>query len=156
MNNFNIKHAPILDIEKAAAHYSAKDGVDVKYICTTSLNDGTLAADVFYRESPHPDFGNRYFGLYLNPHANDTRIMITNADGVEGLEFAMIEDIDGGLVYSQHRHDFKVVGGNIQDPSSSFIDGGRAYVRCGGNPIPRVHMFKVVDGEFVVTESEYE
>jgi hypothetical protein len=152
MNSFNIKHRPILDTARAAEQYSNKDGVPVKYVCTSALDDGTLAADIFFRESPHPDFGNRYFGLYLDRRPGDPRIMITGADRIEDLEFAMIEDTDSGLIYSQHRHDFVTVGGDDYDAEASFIDGGRSYIRCGGLPLPTVRTFKIVDGEFVLIE----
>ena len=33
----NIQHYPLFNIQKAEAHYTKKDGVDVKYVCTTDL-----------------------------------------------------------------------------------------------------------------------
>jgi hypothetical protein len=54
----------------------------------------------------------------------------------------MIED-DGKYYYSQHRHDYKVVG-------DKMIDGGRAYIRSGTHD---VDVFKIQDGEFVRYES---
>lgn len=138
----NIKHNPIFDITAVIKHYEAKDGVPIKYVCTSAINHGTVAADIFYRETAHPVFGNRYFGLYVNPYHNGgTQVMITNADGIEGLDFTMI-DIDGELHYSQHRHDFRTVG----DVS---IDGGRAYTRLVGNINRPQKNFNVVDGVFV-------
>jgi hypothetical protein len=138
----NINHRPIFDTEKVCELYSEKDGVPVSYVCTTALGDGTQAMDVFYRETPHPEFGNRYFGLYWgSPNPNtDFQVMITNADRVEDLTFELIE-VDGQWHYSQHRHDFHSVGG-------TSIDGGRAYVRLVGNiNVPRATM-KVVNGQF--------
>jgi hypothetical protein len=142
----NIQHYPLFDTAKVETHYSLKDGVEVKYVCTTAVQQhAAFAADVFYRETPHPEFGNRYFGLY---YSTDTRLiqkrhmMITNADQVENFEFGMIEDTDGKYYYSQHRHDYKVIG-------DKMIDGGRSYIRSGG----RVDVFKIQDGKFV--EHEY-
>ena len=133
----SIIHEPIFDTLKIEDHYSKKDGVEVKYVCTSAPNAyATYAADIFYRETPHPEFGNRYFGLYIH---NDNQIMITNADEIENLEFACIEDNKGDLHYSAHRHDFKV-------RDDKMIDGGRAYIktnRC------EIHVFKVLNGEFV-------
>lgn len=146
----NIKHRPIFDTEKVIKHYEDKDGVPIRYICTSALNDGTLAADIFYRETPHPSFGNRYFGLYRNPHSEYSDIMITNADCIEDLKFTMIE-VDGELHYSQHRHDFHTIG-------SISIDGGRAYDRILFNgERPKRNSLKVKDGKFVqgVIENEY-
>jgi hypothetical protein len=134
-----IKHRSLFDTDKVAQRYSEKDGVDVKYVCTSALGGQDFAVDVFYRETPHPEFGNRYFGLYRNHYAAGAQIMITNADVIEELEFGMIEDKNGDLHYSAHRHDYFVTDdGNI-------IDGGRAYIRGGGG---NIHMYKVKDGEF--------
>ena len=138
-----ILHEPLFETDKICAHYSEKDGVDVKYVCTSALGGQEFATDIFYRETPHPTFGNRYFALYRNMFAAGSQIMITNADVIEDLEFGMVEDKEGNLHYSAHRHDYKVTdAGNI-------IDGGRAYVRGGGGMI---HMYKVKDGEFVEHE----
>ena len=138
----NIQHSPLFDTAKVEALYTEKDGVEVKYVCTTAVQQhAEFAADVFYRATPHPQFGNRYFALYHNLYADDAVVMITNADQVENFEFGMIEDADGKYYYSQHRHDYKVIG-------DKMIDGGRSYIRSGG----RVDVFKIQDGKFV----EYE
>ena len=134
-----IVHNPIFDTLKMEDHYSKKDGVEVKYVCTSAPNEyGTYAADIFYRETPHPEFGNRYFGLYLH---NDNQIMITNADRLEDLEFGMIEG-PNGWEYSQHRHDYRQVG-------ECAVDGGRAYFKRAGNLDAPVKYMKIVDGKFV-------
>lgn len=136
----DIKHAPIFETDKVCKHYSEKDGVPVKYVCTTAVSKhAEFAADVFYRSTPHPDFGNRYFALYRNPYAEDAQIMITNADAVEDFEFGMIEDRDGKYWYSSHRHDCLVIDGKM-------IDGGRSYIRRGDHD---VKVLKIKDGEFV-------
>lgn len=144
----NIQHNPKLDVQRAAKLYSEKDGIEVKYVCTSATNrSAACAADVFYRETPHPEFGNRYFGLYLNPFADDAQVMIINADMIESLSFEMIE-VDGAMHYSQHRHDFRSVGNGIA------IDGGREYFRASFSDreyytsCPRKTL-KVKDGEFV-------
>ena len=135
----NIQHDPLFDTAKIEAHYTEKDGVEVKYVCTTAIQQhADFAADVFYRATPHPQFGNRYFGLYIDQH---DRVMITNADAIENAGFAMIEDANGDLHYSAHRHDYKVI-------DDKMIDGGRAYVRSSGVTIP----YRVVDGELVEAE----
>ena len=133
----NIAHRPILDTAKVCEHYSAKDGVEVKYICTSALGGEAQAMDIFYRATPHPEFGNRYFGLYHNGE----HMMITNADKIEVTEFGMKEH-DGEWHYSQHRHDFYTVG----DVS---LDGGRAYFRAVGNVNTPTKFFEIKDGEFV-------
>ena len=137
----NIEHAPLFNTKKAEQLYTEKDGVEVKYVCTTSIQEGgDFAADVFYRETPHPVFGNYYFGLYHDHMRGHT--MITNADTVESFDFGMIES-EGKYYYSQHRHDYKVI-------DDKMIDGGRAYIRSGAHD---VDVFKIQDGEFVRYES---
>ena len=134
-----IKHKPLFDTDKVCKLYSEKDGVDVKYVCTSAIQEhAAFAADVYYRDTPHPQFGNRYFALYRNPYSEDAEILITNADKIESFNFVMIKDVDGDYHYSQHRHDYKVVG-------TSMIDGGRSYVRTGGG---RTYQLKLKDGEF--------
>lgn len=135
----NIKHEPIFKTDAMAEHYSKKDGVAVKYVCTSALGGEAQAMDIFYRDTPHPEFGNRYFGLFID---QQDRVMITNADIIDGAEFAMIEDGEGNLHYSAHRHDYKSVDGKM-------IDGGRAYIRSSGS----VELFKVRDGEIVKDEN---
>jgi hypothetical protein len=128
----NVHHKPNIITHLAEVHYSDKDGVPVKYVCTTALDGSNRTYDVFHRNTPHPEFGNHYFGL-----RNINEVMhISNADVIEGLEFGMIESQEGWH-YSAYRHDFIKIGDKI-------IDGGRAYTRGWG-----YEMFKVVDGKFV-------
>jgi hypothetical protein len=138
----NIHHRPQFNTQTACEIYSEKDGVPVTYVCTTALGGGTQAMDVFYRETPHPEFGNRYFGLYWSESGlrNEPQMMITNADRIEDLTFDMIE-VNDQWHYSQHRHDFYSVG-------NTSIDGGRAYIRLIGDiHVPRTTL-KVVNGQF--------
>lgn len=128
---------PILDVKKIAEVYSNKDGVLVKYVCTSALGHEAQAMDIFYRETPHPEFGNRYFGVF-HSHIHD-HLMITNADKIEEVDFAMIEDSKGDLHYSAHRHDYKVLD------SGKMIDGGRSYVKTNG----LVKHYVVKNGQFV-------
>ena len=134
----NIVHENLFDIEKVTAHYTEKDGVEVKYVCTTDLNASDVPVDVYYRPTPHPQFGNHYFGLYYD-RVRDY-MMITNADIVESLEFGMIE-ADGKYYYSQSHHDYKVVEGKM-------IDGGRAYVRSSHGAIS----MRIKDGRFYAND----
>src|SRR5210317_103651 len=131
----NIQHEPMFDTAKVEKVYSEKDGVEVRYICTTDLTASDVPVDVFYRATPHPEFGNHYFGIYYDHVRGHT--MITNADAVESLEFGMIE-VDGKYYYSQSHHDYKVVEGKM-------IDGGRAYIRSNGYTV----VMKVKNGKFI-------
>ena len=121
----NIQHEPLFDTAKLEEHYTEKDGVEVKYVCTSDLRVSDIPMDIFYRETPHPEFGNRYFGVYKHPVTND--IFITNADEIESFEFGMIEN-EGKYYYSQSHHDYKSIGGKM-------IDGGRAYIRSSGGAV---------------------
>lgn len=133
----NIKHNPLFDTVKVEEHYTKKDGVDVKYVCTTDLRASDVPVDVFYRETPHPEFGNRYFGLYYDSIRD--HMMITNADIVEQFEFGVVEDDDGNLQYSQSHHDYK------HFENGNMIDGGRQYIRTTNG----CNVYRVVDGKFV-------
>jgi len=142
-----INHAPVFDIEKTIAIYEDKDGVPIKYVCTTDLLASDLPVDVFYRETPHPEFGNHYFGLYKNPHANDAQVMITNADAIETSDrytFSMVQDKDGKYWYSRCHHECLFLDGNM-------IDGGRVYTRSTG----KVTQFRVMNGELNIHEEDY-
>lgn len=139
-----IKHYPILDEQAAIKHFSEKDGVEVSYICTTDLKASDTPVDIFYRETPHPDFGNKYFGLYYD-HYRDA-VMICDADIVEELEFGITFNDNGELEYSQSHHDFK------QFENGNMIDGGRVYTRGSG----QIEMYKIKDGKWtrLVDESQ--
>jgi hypothetical protein len=118
------------DTDKVCKLYSEKDGVPVKYVCTTEFNNAI--ADVFYRETPHPEFGNKYFSILFR----DDKMYIANADQVEDCAFGMVENDDGNLEYSVHRHDYKSF------KNGNMIDGGRDYIRSSG----KVKVFVVRDG----------
>jgi hypothetical protein len=131
-----IKHAPLFDKDEIERIYSEKDGVSVTYVCTTDLNASDNPLDIFYREEPHPEFGNRYFGLFVR----NGSAMITGADQVESYDFGMISDAEGQWWYSQSHHDCLMV-------DDKMIDGGRAYIR--GNC---VEIFKIRNGKFVTLD----
>jgi hypothetical protein len=108
-----IKHEPIFDTDKICEHYSKKDGVPVTYVCTSALGHEEQAMDI----------GN---------------LMITNADKIEQAEFGLVEDDDGNLQYSAHRHDYK------RFKNGNMIDGGRAYNRSS---MCEVKHYVVCNGE---------
>ena len=130
----NIQHYPLFNIKKAEELYTEKDGVEVKYVCTTDLRNSDIPADIFYRETPHPQFGNYYFGILRH----NSQTMITNADIVESFDFGMIED-DDKYYYSQSHHDYMVVG-------DKTIDGGREYVRSTGGATN----MRIINGKFTI------
>jgi hypothetical protein len=131
----NINHDPLFDREKVTEHYTKKDGVPVTYVCTSDLNASDVPVDIYYRDTPHPEFGNCYFGLY-HDHVRG-HMMICNADVVESYEFGMVND---GSVwhYSQSHHDYKSF------PNGAMIDGGRQYIRSS----PGAIIMHVKNGKF--------
>lgn len=133
----NIKHFPLYNTEKIEEHYTEKDGVEIKYVCTTDLRASDVPVDVFYRTTPHPEFGNHYFGLYYD-NVRD-HMMITNADLVEEFEFGCVENDNNELEYSQSHHDYK------QFQNGNMIDGGRQYIRSSHG----CDVYRIVDGKFI-------
>lgn len=130
----NIKHYPITNITQAEQVYSENDRVPVTYVCTTELSNGYIG-DIFYRDTPHPKFGNKYFALFFR----DDKLYIANADQVEDLTFGVVENDEGNLEYSQYRHDYKSF------KNGNMIDGGRDYIRSSG----KVKVFVVRNGQTI-------
>ena len=64
---------------------------------------------------------------------------------IEEAEFGMLEGPDG-WEYSQHRHDYRMVG-------ECAIDGGRAYIRRVGDLSAPVKYFIIKDGKFEEKEN---
>ena len=133
-----INHEPLFDTAKVEEHYGRKDGCEIRYVCTSDLNASDVPCDIFYRAEPHPDYGNRYFGLYRDSIRDC--MMITNADVIESLEFGMIK-VDGKYYYSQSHHDYKVVG-------NKMIDGGRAYIKSSGGTT----VMRITNGKFYAAD----
>ena len=127
-----IKHYPLTDKSKVEELYSLRDGVPVNYVCTTEFRD--IVSDIFYRSTPHPEFGNKYFCLFFR--GDD--MYVANADDIEKLTFGMVENDDGQLEYSQSRHDYKSF------KNGNMIDGGRDYIRSSHTG---VNIFVIRDGE---------
>ena len=130
----NIKHYPITNITQAEQLYSETDRVTITYVCTTELSNGYIG-DIFYRDTPHPKFGNKYFALFFR----DDKLYIANADQVEDLTFGVVENDEGNLEYSQYRHDYKSF------KNGNMIDGGRDYIRSSG----KVKVFVVRNGQTI-------
>ena len=137
-----VNHRPITNTTEVEKVYSEKDQVPVKYVCTTSLTPRGHPFDVFFRETPHPKFGNRYFGI-------DGK-WITNGDAVESMCFECLEG-PLGWTYSHHVHDFVGIGDDVA------IDGGREYTKVSfksSDNLPKRKRFKVKDGQFLKDEPE--
>jgi hypothetical protein len=130
----NIKHKTVFkDTDKIVKFYSEKDGVPVKYVLTSDTTQSDRQLDIFYRDTPHPKFGNHYFGVNFGLASS---MYISNADMIEDTVICCVEGDDGQLEYSQSHHDYKhFINGNM-------IDGGRVYARYIGKP----QYFKVKNG----------
>jgi hypothetical protein len=137
----NILHNPQFNIDKITAYYTKKDGVPVHYVCTSDLDESDRPFDIYYRDTPHPVHNNYYFGLYKD---DKDRMMICKADSIEDYEFGMISEPDTDeWVYSRSHHDFVEIG-------SGFIDGGRRYIKRGGDLDIQISVVcKVKDGQII-------
>lgn len=129
-----IKHYPITNTKKVEELYSEKDGIQVSHVCTTEFGNGHIC-DVFYRGTPHPEFGNRYFAIFFK----GDEPYIANADQVENLTFGTVENDEGDFEYSRSRHDYKSF------KNGNMIDGGRDYIRSSG----QVKVFVVRNGTMI-------
>lgn len=117
-----IRHNPILPTHVVESHYTQLNLTPTTYVCTTSLSKVDKPVDIFYQATPHPEYGNSYFGLY---YVNE-KTYICNADEVESLFFACVLNDDNEYEYSQFRHDYRFF------ENGNMIDGGRDYVRSTG------------------------
>lgn len=131
-----IKHTSYYDnTDDVSRIYSEKDKVPVSYVCSTEIKGS--CCDVYYRDTPHPTFGNKYFGITYTKKGP----FICDADEVENLEFDTVNGI-----YSRDRHDFRPTG------AGAMIDGGRDYLRLVGDINQPVVTYKIKDGKFYEKE----
>lgn len=101
---------------------------DAHYICETCLKNvnGNWANQpfaLFWTDVPHPE-GSNYFAMYYGGNGND--LFITDGISATQDEFPGVVGSDGVVYYSRYRHDFRTIPGG-------FIDGGRDYIRLGGD-----------------------
>lgn len=134
----NIKHEPVIG-QKVFDFFHIED---LDYVCTTELTVSDVIYDIYYRETPHPKFGNCYVGvrpIIVNTNPN---IEYVNADMIEELIFAMIE-YNGVWYYSQSHH-------HCNSPAKGIaIDGGRQYTRVLGYESDLVcKRFQIKQGKF--------
>ena len=132
----NIKHNSIVkDTDAVAKLYSERDGVPIKYVLTSDIISSDDPVDIFYRDTPHPQFGNHYFGISFRGE----QAYIRNADEIDGKVICCVKDDEGTLQYSQSHHDYKLF------KNGNMIDGGRSYDRLNGLGI----YFTVKDGNLI-------
>jgi len=136
-----IHHQPLFDVDALEKIYTEREKELVRYVCTTSLFNPDVGCDIFFRETAHPDFGNYYFGVFLDPESGQP--MICGADQVEKNVFGMIE-WQGEWWYSRYRHDY------VSLDDQTFIDGGREYTRFSG----KLRSFNLFQGEWYESVDE--
>jgi len=127
----------VFDIAKVEQKYNAKF---VGQLCMRTGDGqwaGDSAADVFYQEKPPVEGYSHYFALIMR---NGVAYITSGASAVEGVINGVIAD-DGEIIYSRYRHDWRA-----STDKSTWIDGGRDYIRSGGKYRPV--LIKIVDGEF--------
>lgn len=129
------------NIEKVEEKYKAKF---VGQLCLRTAGGGWHGddcGDVYYQETPPVEGYSNYFALIYH---NGGTYITSGASAVEGIIDGVIA-LDGEVIYSRYRHDYRT-----STDGSTFIDGGRDYVRGGmvGNYIK----LKIVDGEWYQLE----
>lgn len=118
------KSSQPLNLPLCEEHYNA---IFVGDFCVKT-KDGSwseIPIAIFYQPNPNFELGHtHYFGLFV---VHDNQIAITKGDSAFEEPITGIIADDGEVIFSRYRHDF--VRSHDQ---SVFIDGGRDYVRCGG------------------------
>ena len=99
--------------------------------------------DVFYVANPDKSKGHsHYFGLFQK---EDLSVMICKADSAFSEPIAGILLDDGEVMVSRYRHDCAAKG---EGANEVFIDGGRDYIRVGGNNLELVEVL-IDQGNFI-------
>lgn len=111
------------EIKKIEEHYNATYLLES---CLKNKDGGwcNFPVAIFYQDEPHPH-GSNYFALYRHPVTN--RLTISNGISAVEEEIPALM-IDDTVIYSKYRH-------NFVEHAGVFIDGGRDYVRVGGERI---------------------
>lgn len=120
-----------------------------KFVCETCVKnryDGWVNAPfaIFYQEDESliPEGGSNYFGVFFD---FDGTPKVCN--GISALEpFLGVLDANGNVIYSRYRHDYVK-----SSDGSTFVDGGRDYLRHGENY--GVVELQIRDGELVVVNN---
>ena len=131
-----IHHESLTEPKEVEQYYEQK-GESIRYCCTSELDVPDVPVDIFYRNKSFGDNVRRSFGLYWDKSLRKLSIM--NADMVEGMTFAMIEN-DNNWYYSSTLSDEKAVGDKI-------IGGGRQQITGWGFEI-----YRLEEGQFVLSD----
>lgn len=129
------------NIEKVEAKYNAKFVGQFALKTKDGGWSGDSCGDVYYQEKVPVEGYSNYFALIIQMGST---YITSGASGVSGIINGVIAD-DGEIIYSRYRHDYRT-----STDGSTFIDGGRDYVRGGTHG--RYIQMKVIDGEFYQLE----
>ena len=123
-------------IEKIEELRSAKY---MGYWCLRSRNGGWTEQpfDVFYQKELSDPSHSHYFALMRR----DGEIFIANGESAFAEVITALLTKEGSVLVSRYRHDY------VAASPGEFIDGGRDYLRWGGQG--QLANFAVKDGEFV-------
>lgn len=103
---------------------------------------------VFYQPVLKNHKHSHYFGIFKDV---DGHVMICDAQSFKAKPIeCLIDPNTGEVIVSKYGHDFRM------DSAGNYIDGGREYVRVGGNPIPKTFKLDVVDDKFLIDGKEVE
>lgn len=125
----NIVHHPVF-VGCRLEHF---DDGPLEYVCTSDF------VDYYYRETPHPKFGNHYLGISVDDYGMRDRVVLSRGDHIEDKTFGMIRDDNGAFHYSSYVHDY------VELSNGKFIDGGRDYIRTNTDVV----IMQIKDGRFV-------
>lgn len=138
-----------IDVAKAEEMYNAE------YLGYFAIKDKhgnwtESPVEIFYVKDPDYALGHtNYFALYYR-NALDTNngVYISKGDSAfsDIINCIVCNDV---VTFSRYRHDFR-------ETNVGFIDGGRDYIRVGGNPIPKLYNMTVSDGEFYIDGEKLE
>lgn len=128
-------------IKKIEARYDAKWIVDSAVPYTKENVWSESPAAIFYTETPHPQ-GSNYFGIIESVES----FSILDAKPAIDIPFIGLL-IDGDVVFSRYRHDYR-------EHKGIFVDGGRDYFRYGGERVNEAKpvRIKVVKDELFVED----
>lgn len=132
-------------IPKIEEHYNAK------YLGYWAIKDqmdnwSEEPVDVFYVDNPDKSKGHsNYFGLFQNKKKS---VMICNAESAFSEPITGLLTEDGEVLVSRYRHDMHSKGEGVNE---KFIDGGRDYVRIGGNDLGNTVLVEILidKGSFI-------
>lgn len=120
----------------------AEERYNARYVGQYDLPNREGPFLVFWTDNPDRSLGHdNYFGLFIHPFNGS--VYITSAAAIREAVYNATQLADGSFICSRYHHDYQT------GPDGEMIDGGLAYVRCGGKG--PTHEMRVIDGYEVFT-----